>query len=157
MRPVFRFGRNPPLRIFLSTKITDVGIRAVARSNRHEPSTAFIHFCAKFRLFNHRSNMRHIGTRRHNQSDHYWTPAAADRAMVFIHVRSDDTFNSRKSTALQHGLIPRRMPHETIFYPRRNRPETEMRSNPRRTTTGDGHVGYHHRLVLPLLLPVKFG
>jgi hypothetical protein len=57
MGPVFRFGRNPMLRLFLSRKITDVGIRAIARNYRNEPPAALGHFGTKFRPFSHPANM----------------------------------------------------------------------------------------------------
>jgi hypothetical protein len=75
MGPVFRFGRNPTLRLFLSRKIADMGIRAMARNYSNEPSTVLGHFGMKFRLLSHLANMRHIGiyfqlgSLRHNQTD----------------------------------------------------------------------------------------
>ena len=56
MGPVFRFGRNPTLRLLLSRKIADVGIRAIACSYCHKPSTALGHFGTKFGLLNHSAN-----------------------------------------------------------------------------------------------------
>jgi hypothetical protein len=53
MGPVFRFGRNPALCLFLSRKIADVGIRALTCSYCHEPSTALGHFGTKFGLLSH--------------------------------------------------------------------------------------------------------
>jgi hypothetical protein len=58
MGPVFRFGRNPTLRLFLSRKIADMGIRAMARNYSNEPSTVLGHFGMKFRLLSHLANMR---------------------------------------------------------------------------------------------------
>jgi hypothetical protein len=58
MGPVFRFGRNPTLRLFLSLKIADVGIWATARDYSNEPSTALAHFRMKCRLLSHHGNMR---------------------------------------------------------------------------------------------------
>jgi hypothetical protein len=63
------------LRLFLSRKITDVGIWAIARNYRNEPPAALGHFGTKFRLLRHRTNMRHIGIHfqpgslLHNQTD----------------------------------------------------------------------------------------
>jgi hypothetical protein len=57
MGPVFRFGRNPMLRLFLSRKITDVGIRAIARNYRNEPPAALGHFGTKFRSLGHPASM----------------------------------------------------------------------------------------------------
>jgi hypothetical protein len=67
MRPVFRSGRNPTLRLFLSCKIANVRIRAIARSYCHEPSAGLVHFCAKFLFFSHRSLCTQILTRRHHR------------------------------------------------------------------------------------------
>jgi len=57
MGPVFRFGRNPMLRLFLSRKITDVGIRAIARNYRNEPPAGLGHFGTKYRPLSHPASM----------------------------------------------------------------------------------------------------
>ena len=55
--PVFRFGRNPALGLFLSRKIADVRLRAVACYYGNEPGTAAVQFGMKLRL-GHSENMR---------------------------------------------------------------------------------------------------
>ena len=53
MGPIFRFSRDPTLRIFLGRKIADVRFRAVARRYRNEPATALVHFGMKRRILSH--------------------------------------------------------------------------------------------------------
>ena len=52
--PVFRFGRNPTLRLFLSREIADAGFWAVSRSHNNGPSAVLYHFGMKFGLIGHR-------------------------------------------------------------------------------------------------------
>jgi hypothetical protein len=56
--PVFRFGRNPIQRLFLSRIITNVGIRAITGRHRHEPATRLAHLRTEFWLLTHQANMR---------------------------------------------------------------------------------------------------
>lgn len=51
--PVFRFGDNPLLRLFLSGKIANVRFGAEAGRYRNEPAAAFIQFRMKRRRFSH--------------------------------------------------------------------------------------------------------
>ena len=55
--PVFRFGRNPTLRLFLSREIAHAGFWAVSRSHNNRPSAVLDHFGMKFGL-GHTENMR---------------------------------------------------------------------------------------------------
>jgi hypothetical protein len=58
VRPVFRSRRNPMLGFFLGGKITNMGIRAMARYDRHKPAAGFAHLGRELRFFSHSQNMR---------------------------------------------------------------------------------------------------